>query len=98
MVKITKEDVLRLGAISQIRVQEDEIPALISKLEAVLSYASHLKEVAATAHPESLPKNVNVMRADEIIKTDPELILSQAPVREENYFVVPRILKGSSDL
>lgn len=98
MVKITKEEVLKLAAISQISVDETEIEALMSKLQAVLTYASDLKKIADNAQPQPLPKNINVMREDVIIKTDPELLLSRAPVREENYYVVPMILKGADDL
>jgi Asp-tRNA(Asn)/Glu-tRNA(Gln) amidotransferase C subunit len=40
-------------------------------------------------------KNVNVFREDVIVQTDPEPILAQAPEREGNYFVVPRILESN---
>jgi aspartyl/glutamyl-tRNA(Asn/Gln) amidotransferase C subunit len=98
MVKITKDDVLKLGAISQITITEEEIPALLGKLEGVLSYAAHLKEIAAHHEQATMPQNVNVTRRDEAIPCNPEAVLFRAPVREENYFVVPMILKGPEDL
>lgn len=94
MVKITKEDVLKLGTISNITINDDEIPALVNKLTAVLSYAAYLKDVASQVNVEELPHQVNVTRADEVIATDPETILANAPAREENFFVVPMILKS----
>ena len=41
-----------------------------------------------------MPKNVNVMKDDLVIPSDPEPLLSLAPQREENYYVVPTILKS----
>jgi aspartyl/glutamyl-tRNA(Asn/Gln) amidotransferase C subunit len=93
MVKITQEEVRKLGAISQISIDDAEASSLLNKLEAVLSYAAYLKEIAGQHGQYTMPHNVNIMRADESRPCDPELVLSRAPVREENYFVVPMILK-----
>lgn len=93
MIKITREDVLKLGTISNISISEEEIPALVDKLQAVLSYAAHLKDVAARQQGTELPVQKNVMRADEVIPTPAEPLLALAPAREDNFFVVPMILK-----
>ena len=81
---------------SRIHLQVSEVEQLITQLEAVLNYASGLQEIAQ-AHPEAhaLPKNSNIMRSDTVIKTDSEPLLAQAPEREENYFVVPKIIKNN---
>lgn len=94
MVTITREEVIKLARISQISVHEDEIPGLITELEAVLAYASGLKAIA-DAHPDvhPLPKNKNIMRSDIPVLFDSEEILAQAPERESHYFVVPAVLK-----
>lgn len=93
MIQITREDVLKLGQISNITITEDEIGPLLEKLQAVLAYASHLKDIAA-GHEASLPKNVNVMKDDLVIPTPQEPLLRLAPQREENYYVVPTIIKN----
>jgi aspartyl-tRNA(Asn)/glutamyl-tRNA(Gln) amidotransferase subunit C len=94
-LRITREDVLKLGQISNISISESEIEPLIEKLQAVLSYASYLKEVAAAYQPvPEIPKPANVVRPDEVISTPAEPLLALAPQREENYFVVPVILKN----
>jgi len=93
MIKITREDVLKLGAISNISITEEEIPALMSKLSAVLSYAEYLKEIAAKGQPSALPQQTNIMRDDVVVPTPEEPLLALAPQREDNLFVVPMILK-----
>lgn len=91
MTKITKEEVLKIAKMSHLELHEDEIPALIKQLDDVLSYAERVKEVSGLSQ-EAPVRNVNVMREDVAIQSDPERILAQAPEREGNYFVVPAIL------
>lgn len=94
MTKISKEEVLNIAKISNLELHEDEIPALIKQLEDVLSYAERVKEVTASVEEPSI-RNVNVFREDVVVKGDAERILSQAPDREGDYFVVPAILDQS---
>lgn len=95
MIKITREDVLKLGVISNISISEDEIPALVDKLSAVLSYAGYLKDMAAAhAKVAPLPQQVNVTKPDAVIPTPTEPLLALAPAREDNFYVVPMILKN----
>lgn len=94
MVKVTREEVIKLAQMSQISVHENEIPGLIKELETVLAYASGLKAIA-DAHNDvpALPKNSNIFRADEPVQFDAETILAQAPLSESHYFVVPVVIK-----
>ncbi len=94
MIKITREDVLKLGHISNISISEEEIPALVNKLTAVLSYAVHLKDIAGTQQGLPLPVQSNITRPDVAIPTPSEPLLALAPAREENFYVVPMILKN----
>jgi aspartyl-tRNA(Asn)/glutamyl-tRNA(Gln) amidotransferase subunit C len=94
MIKITREDVLKLAHISNISISEEELPALMNKLSAVLSYAEHLKDIAGRQQGQPLPVQSNITRQDVVIWTDPEPLLALAPAREENFYVVPMILKN----
>lgn len=91
-MKITREEALKIASISRIAVKESEIEPLIKQLEDVLSYAKRVAEVAAELDDQPSNKNVNFVREDVAVKEDPEPILERAPEREENYFVVPKIL------
>ncbi len=92
MAKISKEEVLKIAQISHITLREEEIEPLTKHLEAVLSYAARVQEIAAQIE-EPLTKNVNIFREDVIVPSHPETILAQAPEREEDYFVVPAIIE-----
>lgn len=79
---------------SRIKISPDEAEKLASEIAAVLSYASSLQEIARTAHLSKEQKAcVNVMREDVVEPFDAQLILAQAPEREGDYFVVPKIVK-----
>ncbi|NRB21288.1 Asp-tRNA(Asn)/Glu-tRNA(Gln) amidotransferase subunit GatC [Candidatus Dependentiae bacterium] len=91
MTKISREETLHIAKISRISIHEDEIAPLMKQLDAVLSYAERVKEVASMVEEVS-NKNMNVFREDVVVKTDPAPIISQAPEHEAHYFVVPAIL------
>ena len=93
MTKITKQELLKISQISQLRLYEDEINPLIKQIQDVLSYAERVQEVIGDAEIAS-NKNVNVLRQDVIVRTDSEPILQQAPEREQDFFVVPKIIEN----
>ncbi|MDP3889262.1 MAG: Asp-tRNA(Asn)/Glu-tRNA(Gln) amidotransferase subunit GatC [bacterium] len=93
MIKITREEVLKLARACQLDIHENEIQSIIDQLEQMLSYAVRVKEIAADAQEPSV-RNINVFREDVVVSTNPEIILDKAPEREGNYFVVPIILEN----
>lgn len=92
MTKISRQEIEQLGRISCLDIHEDEMDALMGHIEQVLTYAQRVTEIVKDA--QAPIANVNIFREDVSVKTDPEDILAQAPVREGDYFVVPRILEG----
>lgn len=93
---ISREDVLKLAKMSQLLVTEEELPYYAQQLEARLSYTTGLKAIIEkhpefTAAPEAV--HMNIMRDDVQFPTNTEPLLAQAPQREENFFVVPVVVK-----
>lgn len=92
MSLITKEEILKIAALSHIKIHEHEIEPLRQKLETVLTYASRVQEV--NAQHEFSRKNINIFRDDVAIKSDADAILACAPEAEAHLFVVPSILEN----
>ena len=90
---ITKEEVEKIARLSHITLSETEIINTMKHLDAVLSYAARVQEIAKDVDVPSL-KNNNIEREDVIIPTNPQIILAQAPEREDNFFVVPVIIEN----
>lgn len=75
-------------------MERDEIEQLTTEIEAVLEYASSLQAIAQkSALVEGEDLGVNVMRDDVAVQDNREALLAQAPEREGDYFVVPKIIK-----
>jgi len=91
MVKVTKEEVLKIAKMSKIEILDSEIDTLIEQLQDVLSYAECVREIASDVEEPS-NKNINVMREGVVKRTDSKKILNQAPGSKEDYFVVPTVL------
>ncbi len=92
MPKITREEVLTIASMSKMHINDEEIEVIIRNLEDVLTYAERVQTVAAIEQQEPSIKNINVMREDVVIPTNPQPILEQAPIASDSYFVVPKIL------
>ncbi len=92
MVKITREEVLKLAEISKIYLHENEIDLVVEQLKSVLGYAAKVSDIAGDIQIQSV-KNVNIYRDDIALHTDPQPILAQAPEHEDDYFVVLPILE-----
>lgn len=93
MIHITKEELLKLARISNVRLYDDEIPGLTKQIQDVLSYAQRVQEIVTTAQQGLLEqKNENVVRPDVVVSTDPEPLLALAPQQEEHFLVVQKII------
>ena len=94
MPKVSKDEVLKIAALSHIELHAHEADALSIQLEAVLSYAERVKEIAA-GNDEPSSKQVNIFREDVVSSCDAPRIMHEAPAREANYFVVPKIIESA---
>jgi aspartyl/glutamyl-tRNA(Asn/Gln) amidotransferase C subunit len=94
MVTISREEIIKLAEISQVKLNQDEIKPLKDQLDQVLTYAMRVTQ-SSYKHQELLSKNVNIFREDVIIPFQASLILTQAPERAGSYFVVPIILDNN---
>jgi len=94
MTQITKEEVEKIARLSHIELTEQEIITTMKHLDAVLSYAARVQDIAKDINVPTI-KNNNVERDDIIIPTDAQTILAQAPEREGDFFVVPVIIESN---
>jgi len=92
MALITREEILKIARMSHIELTEQEIEKMQIHVEAVLSYAARVQDIAQEVDTP-LFKNSNVEREDVVVACEPECIRAQAPEREGDYFVVPVIIE-----
>lgn len=97
MSRITREDVERTAALAHLELSENEIEAMTRDLDRILEHADRLQQIDTsgiepTAHAIPL---VTPTRPDTATPgIDPDLALSNAPMREGSAFVVPKVIDG----
>jgi aspartyl-tRNA(Asn)/glutamyl-tRNA(Gln) amidotransferase subunit C len=99
-VALSKDEVLKVGRLSRIRLTPDEVDKFSSQLSAILGYVGKLRELD-TAGVEPLAHALavhNVLRDDEPREgLTPEQALGGAPESAGDFFRVPRVLdEGTS--
>ena len=95
-MKVTKDDLENVAVLSRLSIPADQQETYIQQMDSILTYMDNLAEVdTADVKPTTyaLPMQ-NVFRED-VVKPalDRDLALSNAPLKEDNYFKVPKVLE-----
>ena len=93
---VSRDDVLTIAKLARLRVDASELDAFTIQMNAILDYVALLDEVD-TDGVEPLYHVIetgNVMRDDVPRQTlTQETALSNAPSRDEHFFLVPRVIE-----
>ncbi len=92
MAHISKEELLHLAKLSALTFDEKEISYFSDQITSILNYVDQIKKLAPTQQHAIKPTLVNVLREDVAQPFQSEKILAQAPMVDETYFAVPKIL------
>jgi len=95
-MKISEQDIKTVASLSRLRIREEEKDDVLFQLNKILTYVENLQSLDTTnIEPTTyaLPMQ-NVFREDVVKPSlDKELALSTAPLQEDGYFKVPRVLE-----
>ena len=95
MSRISADDVRKVAKLARLDLPEEKIATYTGQLESILDYVSQLAEIDTEGVPETTRavEVTNVTREDGVTPTPvSEDILNQAPLREGDFFRVPKIL------
>ena len=95
MSRISADDVRKVAKLARLDLPKDRIATYTGQLESILEYVSQLEQVDTQGIPETTRavEVTNVTRKDGVDPTPVrEEILNQAPLREGDFFRVPKIL------
>ena len=95
MSKITADDVRKVAHLARLDLPEDKITTYTGQLERILDYVDQLQGVDTDGVPPTTRavEVVNVTREDQVVATEVRKeLLDQAPLREGDFFRVPKIL------
>ena len=95
-MKVSEKDIQTVASLSRLKIREDESAQVRGQLDKFLTYVENLQSIdTEKIEPTTyaLPMK-NVFRNDEVKPSlDRELALSNAPLKEDGYFKVPRVLE-----
>ena len=88
--------VRRIGRLARIRIEEDEVAGYQQELNAILGFVEQLGEVDVSGvEPMTSVTPMRLRRREDKV-TDggyPEKIVANAPLSEENFFMVPKVVE-----
>jgi aspartyl-tRNA(Asn)/glutamyl-tRNA(Gln) amidotransferase subunit C len=95
-MKVTKDDLANVAVLSRLEIPAAEQDTYIQQMDSILTYMDNLSNVdTADVKPTTyaLPMQ-NVFRED-VVKPSlaRELALQNAPLKDDNYFKVPKVLE-----
>ena len=95
-MKITKEEVEYIAHLARLKVDDSLVEKYADQLSEILGYIDKLKEVDVSGVDTvaGAASGTNVMRPDEPVPPPgPDMTLSNAPCRDDDFYQVPRIVK-----
>ena len=95
MSNISADDVRKVAKLARLDLPEEKIATYTGQLERILDYVDQLQAVDTDGVPATARavEVVNVTREDTVVPTDVrEQLLDEAPLREGDFFRVPKIL------
>ncbi len=95
-MSVDSKTVRRIAALARIRVEEEELEPLARELSSILNWIEQLNEVDTSDTPPMTSVEDMPMKKREDKVTDGfcvEDILANAPEREGNFFVVPKVVE-----
>jgi aspartyl-tRNA(Asn)/glutamyl-tRNA(Gln) amidotransferase subunit C len=88
--------VRRIAHLARIAVGEDEVEHLRGEINAILAFVEQLSEVNVEGvEPMTSVTPMQMKRRPDLVTEggDPDAILKNAPAREGNFFVVPKVVE-----
>ena len=95
-MEFDKKSLLKLGKLARISISNDKLINLSKDLNSILEFVDQLKEIKTDqVDPTSNSLNQKLEVRDDIVnnKNSTEDVLENAPEKEMNFFVVPKVIE-----
>jgi len=92
---ITNKDIQHIAELARLNLATEEIEKFTNQFDNILNYMDRLNQVdtnhvSPMSHPSEM---INAFRDDIVVPSIPtETALSNAPERDENAFIVPKVV------
>jgi aspartyl-tRNA(Asn)/glutamyl-tRNA(Gln) amidotransferase subunit C len=94
-MKISKEELLHIVELSNLKISDDEVDRYLKNLEDIVEFANKVNDVDTEGLSETIGanENYNVFRKDEVVDFgDHESLLNNSKEIERNMFKIPKVI------
>ncbi len=94
-MKITKEEVNHVAKLARLEIDDGDIDKFVDQIGQILEYVNTLEQVNTDniALTSRATFSANAFREDDVRQSlDMEAALSNAPVKEDGCFIVPKVI------
>jgi aspartyl-tRNA(Asn)/glutamyl-tRNA(Gln) amidotransferase subunit C len=95
-MSVDQATVRRVARLARIAVTDDEVPHLQGEINAILGFVEQLNEVDVNGvEPMTSVTPMTMKKRQDVVDdgNDAERVLKNAPVREDGYYVVPKVVE-----
>jgi len=95
-MKISKDEVQNIAHLARLEINDSEKEKMAGQLSSILQYIDKLENVDVKGvKPSSGAAFMNNVLREDTVRTSPgpEVTLSNAPERDEDFYAVPRVVK-----
>ena len=88
--------VKRIGRLARIRIEDNEVAAYQSELNAILGFVEQLAEINVDGvEPMTSVTPMTLRRRDDVVSDGgyADKIVANAPLTEDNFFMVPKVIE-----
>ena len=94
-MEVSKEEILHIAQLANLKLQEEEIPDYLKNLQDILNFAKVVNEAPVDGLNTSVGSldNFNVFRKDEVkVFEDVDSLLDNAPTQDQHMFKLPKVI------
>ena len=95
-MSVSKEELLHIAKLSDLKIRDDEIEKYLKNLEDILNYTEIINNAPCEGLEETIGANdsFNAFRKDEVNDfEDTKEILNNAPDMEKDMFKIPKVIQ-----
>lgn len=95
MAEVSKEELLHIANLADLKIKDDEIDTYLLNLKEILNYANIVNNADVDGLDITVGANEakNIFRKDEVVVfEDNEALLKNAPDKERNMFKIPKVI------
>lgn len=95
-MKIDRATLDKIAHLARLELDEKEVPKLLEDMSQIISFVEKLNEVDTEGVEPltTMSHEINALREDKVKDQLPkEEVLKNAPVKDENFFRVPKVLE-----